>query len=43
VTAPRLNPVTVADDVLLAAVIDEFLGGDEQNHLHRTKVLEQRL
>jgi hypothetical protein len=38
-SAPQLSPKIVTDDALLAATIDEFLGGDGQNQVHRTKIL----
>jgi hypothetical protein len=39
VSAPRLSPKIVADDVLLAATINEFLGSDDASKDHRRKIL----
>jgi hypothetical protein len=36
---PTLNPKVVADDALLALVVDQFLGGNDANQNHRRKIL----
>jgi hypothetical protein len=37
---PRLNPKVIADDALLAPLIDEFIGDDDANAAHRRKILK---
>jgi hypothetical protein len=39
-SSPRLSPKIVADDVLLAATINEFVGSDDASKDHRRKILK---